>query len=349
MKKTRFLLLSAIEQFTCFFLINFTVKYFKMKALTLSSFGSSDVLEYKELNDPVLKTTDVLVEMKTIGLNFADLMRRNGDYPMRGTAPYINGFEGAGIIKDNNGHPAFKPGDRVAFADVPFANAELVAVPFDNLIPLPDEISFETAASIMLQGLTAHFLTSDSHAIKKGETVLIHAAAGGVGQLLIQVCKILGANIIGLVSSEKKKQIAVSLGADEVFLYAQDWKTKILEIHPDGVDVVYESIGNTMESSLAVTKTLGKVVFFGMAGGKLELGNPLLIIAHSKSIIGGDLWNYLVSREERLRRAKIFFDWFIDGKIKVAAPAIFKLSEGKKAHDFMEGRHSTGKVLMIPG
>ena len=267
---------------------------------------------------------------------------------MRGNKPYINGFEGAGIVKNNNGHAQFRIGDRVAFADVPFSNADLVAVPFDNLIPLPDEISFETAASIMLQGLTAHFLTSDSHKIKKGETVLIHAAAGGVGQLLIQVCKILGAKVIGLTSSESKKQIALSLGADAIFLYNQDWKTKVLETCPNGVDVVYESIGTTMESSLAVAKILGQVVLFGMGGGKLELGNPLWIIAHSKTIIGGDLWNYLTSREERLKRAKILFDWIVDGKIKLSAPTVFKLSEGKKAHDFMESRQSTGKVLMVP-
>lgn len=319
-----------------------------MKALTLSSFGASDVLEYKEVNNPVLKSNEILVEMKSIGLNFADLMRRNGGYPMRGSAPYINGFEGAGIVKDNNGHAEFQIGDRVAFADVPFANAELVAVPFDNLILLPEKINFETAASVMLQGLTAHYLTHDSHKIKKDETVLIHAAAGGVGQLLIQVCKMLGAKVIGLTSSESKIEIAISLGADCAFLYSQDWKAKVLEICPNGVDVVYESIGTTMESSLAVTKVLGQVIFFGMAGGKLELGNPLWIIAHSKTIIGGDLWNYLTSREERLKRSKIFFDWIIDGKVKVSNPTIFKLSEGKEAHDLMEGRHSTGKILMAP-
>jgi NADPH2:quinone reductase len=319
-----------------------------MKALTLSTFGNSDVLKYQEVSDPVLKNGEILVEMKAIGLNFADLMRRKGDYPMRGAAPYINGFEGAGIVKDSNNHPEIKPGDRVAFADVPFANAELVAVPFENAIPLPDEISFETAASIMLQGLTAHFLTSDSHTIKPGENVLIHAAAGGVGQILIQVCKILGAKVIGLASSENKRQVALSLGADAVFLYSEDWKTKVLEVCPTGIDVVYDSIGTTMEGSLAVTKILGQVVLFGLAGGKLEIGNPLWIIAHSKTITGGDLWNYLTSREERLKRAKQFFDWVIAGEIKISAPTVFKLSEGKKAHDFMEGRHSTGKILMVP-
>jgi NADPH:quinone reductase len=319
-----------------------------MKALTLSTFGSSDVLEYREISAPELKAGEILVEMRTIGLNFADVMRRNGVYPMRGNAPYINGFEGAGIVKDPNNHSGFKPGDRVAFADVPFANAELVAVPYENAIPLPDEISFETAASIMLQGLTAHFLTADSHKIKPGETALIHAAAGGVGQLLIQVCKILGAKVIGLTSSKDKREVALSLGADAVFLYDDDWKAKVLEICPNGVDVVYESVGTTMETSIAVTKILGQIVLFGLAGGKLELGNPLWIIAHSKTITGGDLWNYLTSREERVRRSAQFFEWVIAGKIKVAPPTIFRLSEGKKAHDLMEGRHSTGKILMVP-
>jgi NADPH2:quinone reductase len=319
-----------------------------MKALTLSEFGSSDVLEYKEVSSPVLKEGEILMEMKAIGLNFADLMRRSGAYPMRGTAPYINGFEGAGIVKDANNHPTFKPGDRVAFADVPFANAELVAVPFEHVVPLPDEISFETAASIMLQGLTAHYLTADSHKTKPGETALIHAAAGGVGQLLIQVCKILGAKVIGLTSSIDKKGIALSLGADTVFLYDEDWKAKVLEVCPNGVDVVYESIGTTMETSLAVTKTRGQVVLFGLAGGKLALGNPLEIIGHSKTITGGDLWDYLTSGEERIKRSAQFFEWVIDGKIKVSPPTIFKLSEGKKAHDLMAGRKSTGKILMVP-
>jgi NADPH2:quinone reductase len=267
---------------------------------------------------------------------------------MRGNTPYINGFEGAGIIADANNNEQYKKGDRIAFADVPFANAELVALPVENAIPLPSEISFETAASVMLQGLTAHFLTADSHKIKPGETVLIHAVAGGVGQLLIQVCKILGAKVIGLTSSVKKKKVAVSLGADAVFLYEENWRTKVLEICPEGVDVTYDSIGSTMEESLAVTKIFGQVVFFGLAGGSLNLGNPLLIIAHSKTITGDDLWNYLTSREERLRRSQQFFDWIINGKIKVSAPIVFKLSEGKKAHDFMEGRQSTGKILMVP-
>ena len=319
-----------------------------MKALTLSAFGSSDVLEYREVSDPVLKEGEILVEMKAIGLNFADVMRRKGDYPMRGHAPYINGYEGAGIVKDTNHHPAFRPGDRVAFADVPFANAELVAVPWEQAIPLPDGISFETAASVILQGLTAHFLTIDSHAIQPGETVLVHAAAGGVGQLLIQICKLLEANVIGLASSEEKRQIASAAGADAVFLYGEDWKRKVLDLCPQGVDVVYESIGTTMETSLAVTKKRGQVVLFGLAGGRLDLGNPLWIIAHSKTITGGDLWDYLTSREERIKRSEQLFAWINAGKLKPPLPTVFQLADGKMAHDHMETRKSTGKVLLMP-
>lgn len=319
-----------------------------MKALVFSSFGSSDVLEYAEIPNPELKPGEILVQMKAIGLNYADIMRRSGIYSLRGNAPYINGYEGAGIVVDNNGHSEYKIGDRVGFADVPFANAELVAVPATHVIPLPDYISFETAASALLQGLSAHFLTTDCHPTKAGETIVIHAAAGGVGQIMIQIGKLLGAKVIALVSSEHKKQVAVNLGADEVFLYSDDWRNKILAIHPTGVDAVFDSIGNTIEDSLHITKVRGRVVFFGMAGGEFKLGNPLYIIGTSKTITGGDLWDYLTSKEERVTRANQMFNWIQEGKIKIATPTVFKLSEGKQAHDFMESRKSTGKILLVP-
>lgn len=319
-----------------------------MKALTLSAPGKSDVLEYKEVDNPALKAGEILVKMEAIGLNFADIMRRSGVYPLRGNKPYINGYEGAGVVIDNNNNTMFKPGDRIGFADVPFANAELVAVPVSHAIPLPADISFETAASLLLQGLTAQFLTSDSHQVKQGETVLIHAAAGGVGQLLIQVCKLLGAKVIGLTSSESKRDISFSLGADNVFLYSEDWKTKTLELFPNGVDVVYDSIGSTMKESLEVTRICGQVVLFGLAGDKLELGNPLLIIANSKTITGGDLWNYLTSGEERIKRAQQLFEWIRSKQLTISVPTRFKLSEGRQAHDFLESRKSTGKILLIP-
>jgi NADPH2:quinone reductase len=319
-----------------------------MKALTIPMTGQSEVLEYIEVPDPVLKPGEILVKMEAIGLNFADLMRRSGVYPLRGSAPYINGYEGAGIVVNPNNNPEFKTGDRIVFADVPFANAELVAVPVAHAIPLPDDISFKTAASVILQGLTAQYLTADSHLVKPGEIVLVHAAAGGVGQLLIQVCKLSGAKVIGLTSTESKRQIALSLGADSVFLYNENWAQEVLKLYPKGVDVVYDSVGTTMKESLEVARIFGQVVLFGLAGGKLELGNPLWIIAHSKTITGGDLWNYLTSGEERTRRASQLFEWIRSKRVIVSDPAVFKLSEGKAAHDFLESRESTGKILLVP-
>lgn len=319
-----------------------------MKALTFSKFGNPDVLEYIEIPSPELKSGEILVEMKAIGLNFADVYRRKGNYHLKGNPPFIAGYEGAGIVVETNGNSDFKIDDRVAFADVPFANSELVAVPFEHVIPLPEAISFETAASILLQGLTAHYLATGSHKTAKGETILIHAVAGGVGQFLTQISKLLGANVIGLTSSLDKAKIAIQQGADHVFLYNEDWKSQILKTIPNGVDVVYDSIGSTLMDSFEVTKECGQVVFFGMAGGDPEFVNPRMLMDTSKTLTGGDLWSYLNSKEERIKKANQLFDWIANGDITIAAPTIFKLSEGKLAHDYLESRKSTGKIILIP-
>lgn len=319
-----------------------------MKALTFSTFGDSDVLEYIEIPGPELKSDEILVEMKAIGLNFADVYRRKGNYHLKGNPPFIAGYEGAGIIVDANNHPEYKVGDRVAFADVPFANAELVAVNTKHVLPLPEAISFETAASILLQGLTAHYLATDSHKTIKGETVLIHAVAGGVGQILTQISKFLGANVIGLTSSSQKAKVAFEQGADHVFLYNNDWKSDVLKITPNGVDVVYDSIGSTLMDSFEVTKECGQVVFFGMAGGDPAPVDPRMLMDGSKTLTGGDLWSYLNSKEERIKRANQLFQWIIEGKITLSTPTSFKLSEGKLAHDYLESRKSTGKIILIP-
>ncbi|OMQ09902.1 quinone oxidoreductase [[Flexibacter] sp. ATCC 35103] len=319
-----------------------------MKALTFSSFGNSDVLEYIEIPNPELKTDEILVEMKAIGLNFADVYRRKGNYHLKGNPPFIAGYEGAGIVVDANNHPEYKVGDRVAFADVPFANAELVAVNTNHVLPLPEAISFETAASVLLQGLTAHYLATNSHKTNQGETILIHAVAGGVGQFLTQISKLLGANVIGLTSSPDKAKVAIKQGADYVFLYHEDWKSKIFEIVPKGVDVVYDSIGSTLKESFEVTKECGQVVFFGMAGGDPEPVDPRMLMDGSKTLTGGDLWSYLNSKEERIKRANQLFSWIIDGKLTPTTPTSFKLYEGKQAHDYLESRKSTGKIILIP-
>src|SRR4051812_20825453 len=170
-----------------------------MKALIFEKFGGPEVLQYIDIPDPVIKVNEILVRMRAIGLNFADIYRRKGNYHLAGEPPYILGYEGAGIVEGIGANvQGISVGDRIAFADVPYANAELVAVPVEKAIPLPETISFAEGASVLLQGLTAHYLTKDSYAVKENDIVLVHAAAGGVGQLLVQVVKLLGGTAIGL-------------------------------------------------------------------------------------------------------------------------------------------------------
>lgn len=321
-----------------------------MKALIFETFGGPEVLQYKDVAKPVIKENEVLVRTKAIGLNFADIYRRKGNYHLAGNPPFILGYEGSGIIEQIGvGIKELKVGDRIAFADVPFANAEFVAVPMEKAIPLPNELSFEIAASVLLQGLTAHYLTSDSYKVNAGDMILIHAAAGGVGQNLIQIGKLLGAKVIGLTSSLEKSEVAYSIGADHVFLYKDNWNTEVKEVtNGVGVDVVYESVGSTLQDSFEITKIGGTVVFYGMSGGDPALVDPRMLMDTSKTLTGGDLWNVLTSLEERKQRSKQLFDWILEGKIVLKEPTTFSLRDGAAAHSLLESRKSVGKILLIP-
>ena len=321
-----------------------------MKALVYNTFGGPEVLEYREIADPVIGPNEVLIRMKAIGLNFADVYRRKGNYHLAGQPPYILGYEGAGIVEQVGADVhGIHVGDHLALADVPFANAELVAVPVDKAIPLPDSISFEDASSVLLQGLTAHYLTKDSYAVKSNDVVLVHAAAGGVGQLLIQIAKLLGGKVIGLTSSKEKAMVAQEAGADNVFLYSDDWKLAVLEeTNGKGVDIVYESVGSTLMDSFAVTRIGGTVVFYGMAGGDPVAIDPRMLMDTSKTLTGGDLWNVLTSLEQRVTRSSELFQWMEEGKVRVSKPTIFALHDGQEAHRYLESRKSTGKILLIP-
>ncbi len=321
-----------------------------MKALIFEKFGGPEVLQYKDIPNPVIKENEILVRMRAIGLNFADIYRRKGNYHLAGQPPYILGYEGSGIVEEVGvGITHIKVGDRIAFADVPFANAELVAVPVERAIPLPQAISFETASSILLQGLTAHYLTKDSFEVKAGQTILVHAAAGGVGQILIQIAKLKGAQVIGLTSSVDKSKAAYTVGADQVFLYNDNWVEEIKNISNGiGVDVVYDSVGSTLQKSFEATRVGGTVVFYGMAGGDPAPVDPRMLMDTSKTLTGGDLWNVLTSLEERKARSNQLFDWIQEGKITVQEPAVFSLNDGSNAHALLESRKSTGKILLKP-
>jgi NADPH2:quinone reductase len=324
-----------------------------MKALCFDRFGDPEVLEYRDLPDPVPAPGHAIVRAAAIGLNFADVYRRRGEYHLAGAPPYVPGYEAAGVVESvepgEGDLPRFSPGDRVGFTDSPFANAEKVRVPLDRLIPLPEDIDFETAAGLLLQGLTAQYLTRDSHSLRPGETAVVHAAAGGVGLLLVQIAKLLGARVYGLTSSEEKRAAALAAGADGVFLYREDWLGRLREATGGrGADVAYDSVGTTLPESFAAVRMGGHVVFYGIAGGKPAPIDPAMLMDSSKSLTGGDLWNVLNGWEERVRRAGELFQWVRSGQLQVRISARFPLAEGAEAHAFLESRGSIGKVLLLP-
>ncbi|MEW6420133.1 MAG: quinone oxidoreductase [Deinococcota bacterium] len=319
-----------------------------MRALTFSRFGGPEVLEYREVPDPQPAAGEVLVRTRAIGLNFADVYRRQGRYHLAGTPPYIAGYEAAGVVEVAPTRSSFRTGDRVAFADSPHANAELVAVPEDKLIPLPGDISFETAAALLLQGLTAQFLTRDSHRLQEGETVLVHAAAGGVGLLLVQFARAAGARVVGLTSSPEKAALAREAGAEEVLTYGEDWVAGARRFGGEGVDVVYDSVGRTLSDSFEAARVGGHVVFYGMAGGDPPPVDPRMLMDTSKTLTGGDLWNVLRTAEDRRTRAAALFERVRAGELTVRVAERFPLAEGARAHAFLESRQSSGKVLLLP-
>ncbi|WP_445491657.1 quinone oxidoreductase family protein [Niallia sp. 03133] len=321
-----------------------------MKALVFNEFGDKDVLYIKEIAHPVLKPNEILLKMKAIGLNFADIYRRKGNFHLEGKPPFILGYEGAGVVETvGENVSGIKIGDRMAFADVPHANAELVAVPAEKAIPIPIGITDEQATALLLQGLTAQYLASDSYSVKQGDVVLVHSAAGGVGQLLVQIAKIKGANVIAITSTSEKAEAARNAGADTVLFYKENWVEQVKEATAGkGADAAYDAVGSTLNQSFAAVRTGGNVVFYGMAGGEPPLVDPRMLMDTSKTLTGGDLWNVLQTKEDRLARSKQLFDWMKEGKLRIQSPATFPLRKGADAHELLESRKSMGKILLIP-
>ena len=320
-----------------------------MHALCFDQFGGPDVLTWREIPDPAVQPGHALVRMQAVGLNFADVYRRRGNYHITGQPPFIAGYEGAGEITAAPADSPFPAGTRVGFADCPLANAELVSVPFAKLIPLPTEISTDIAAAVLLQGLTAHYLTRDSHSLQPGETAVVHAAAGGVGLLLVQIARLLGARVIALVSSEAKRSAAREAGAELIFLSTETWPQLVRDATAGrGADVIYDSVGSTLADSFAATRTGGRVVFYGMSGGDPAPVDPRMLMDRSLTLTGGDLWNVLTSPEQRRLRAAELFDWIVSGRVRVQIAKTFPLRDGAAAHAYLESRAAIGKVLLLP-
>jgi NADPH2:quinone reductase len=325
-----------------------------MHALALDRFGGPEVLTWREVPRPELLPGTALVRMHAVGLNFADIYRRRGGYHLEGAPPYVLGYEGAGVVEEvgvkmEADAPKLAAGDRVAFADVPHANAEIVRAPLAKLVPLPAAVTFENAAALLLQGLTAQYLVRDSHALRAGELAVVHAAAGGVGLLLTQLAKLSGARVLALVSSPAKADAALGAGADWTASYDEDWPrvARARSTNARGADVVYDSVGVTLPKSLDAARVGGHVVFYGMAGGDPPPVNPRRLMDESKSLTGGDLWNVLTSNAERVRRSSELFDLALRGQLRVTIAKSFLLERGADAHALLEGRGVIGKVLLL--
>lgn len=316
-----------------------------MQALYFEEFGDASVLQYGEVPSPAIKQNEILVEMIYIGLNYADIYRRNGDYHIEEHTPYINGYEGLGTIKQMGSQvTGYEIGDKVFFVDVPFANAEFVAVPEEQAIRVPDELDDKVVASIGLQGLTADFLAHDLGRNQRNDKVFVHGISGGVGQILSQILTADNVNVYGVTSSQEKQALALNQGAKEVFLRHTDWE----EGYDDYFDTVYDGVGITLNQSKQLLKNRGDLVFFGIAGGSPPSIDLIDMLTSSKSILTGDLWDFLDSRSERERRSKRLFDYFIKEQVIISEPTIFSLSDGRSAYEYLESGKSIGKILLRP-
>ena len=317
-----------------------------MHALVFDDFGDADVLQYREFPDPVVMPGHLLVDVKASGLNFADIYRRRGTYRGMGKPPYVNGYEGAGIVSAvGEGVSDFQVGDRIGFVDVARANVTKLNVDKDRAIPLPDNISFEEAASILLQGLTAQYLCEDSAPVAKDHWILVHSAAGGVGRHLVRYCLSKGAHVIAMASSQSKRQVAEDLGAEFTLGYDGDWPTIVCDMTKGGADVVFDSVGSTLAKSIAATRRKGTIVTFGMSDANPEPVSPLVLMETSKSLVGGDLWDYLDTKAERCNRSERLFQLLADGVLQIPPIEVFPLRDGISAHRRLEDRSFSGKII----
>ena len=322
-----------------------------MKAIQVSEVGGPEVLKLVYLPTPDPKPNEALVQIKAAGVNFIDVYFREGRYPA--PLPFINGQEAAGlVVAVGTDVTTARLGDRVAYTGALGSYSEYATVPADRLVKLPDEIDFNQAAAAMLQGMTAHYLTHGTYPIKSGDNVLIHAAAGGVGLLLVQMAKHLGARVIGTAGSEEKAQLARDAGADEVIIYTkQDFETETRRLtEGQGVHVVYDGVGkDTFAKDLKVLRPRGYLVLFGGASGAVPAFDLLELTKHgSLFVTRPSLQHYVATREELDQRAKDVLQGIVRGDLKLHLHKTYSLEEAQQAHRDLEGRKTTGKLLLIP-
>ncbi|HYL14492.1 MAG TPA: quinone oxidoreductase [Terriglobales bacterium] len=323
-----------------------------MKGIQVKQPGGPEVMELVELPIPEPKANEAVVKIAAAGVNFIDVYNREGRYKV--ATPFVLGQEAAGTVSAvGKDVTSVKPGDRVAYTGVLGSDAEYAAVPADRLVKVPKGVDDRQAAAAMLQGMTAHYLCHDTYPLKKGETCLVHAAAGGVGLLLVQMAHNIGARVIGTVSTEEKAKLAREAGANDVILYTQtDFETETRRLTSGkGLDVVYDSVGKTtFDKGLNLLRPRGMMVLFGGSSGSVPPFDPIVLTQKgSLFLTRPSLMHYIITPAELQARAKAVFGMIAKGKLKLRIEHTYPLAQAQQAHRDLEGRKTTGKVLLLPG
>jgi len=311
-----------------------------MRAIVIEAKGGPEVLQLRDEPEPTAGDGELLVQVEAVGVNYRDVYEREGRGAAYGKAkvPLIVGAEGAGTVVST--------GERVGWVAAPGSYAERVVVPADAAIPIPDGVSSEQAAAVLLQGMTAHYLAYSTYAVQRGDVVVVHAAAGGVGLLLTQMCKALGAHVVATTSGGEKAELARGAGADETVGY-DEFRARVEAL--GGAHVVYDSVGaTTWDDSLASLRARGFMVLYGMSSGPAPELDPQALQAKSLYVTRPGLPQYIATREELLSRAGDVLGWVADGTLDVRIGGRYPLEDARRAHEDLEARRTTGKLLLVP-
>lgn len=322
-----------------------------MKAIRIHQTGGPEVLIYEDVDDPTCGPDQLLIRTEAIGVNFIDTYHRTGLYPLE--LPFTPGLEAAGTVAlVGSNVSGFSEGDRIAYAGVAQSYAEFVVAAPESVVPLPADIPPSTGAAAMLQGITAHYLSHSTYPLTAGHTALVHAAAGGVGLLLVQMAKRLGARVIGTVGTEEKEQLAWGAGADDVIRYSEvDFEDEVNRLTDGaGVDVVYESVGQaTFDRSLNCLRPTGTCVLFGQSSGAVPPFDPAILNQKgSLFLTRPTMAHYIPTREALLARTNEILGWISSGDLSIRIDRTVPLKDAGDAHRALEGRETRGKVLLAP-
>jgi NADPH2:quinone reductase len=322
-----------------------------MRAIVVTRRGGPEVLELQDVPDPEPGPGQLLVDVEAIGVNYRDIYEREGIGGYSAEPPFVAGVEGAGTVAAvGEGVTEFSAGDRVAWTAGQGSYAERVVVDEDRAVPVPDGVSSEIAAAVLLQGMTAHYLATSTYPVQAGDAVLVHAAAGGVGLLLTQIVKLRGGRVIATTSSDEKAQLARGAGADEVIGY-DGFSARVRDLTGgEGVAAVYDGVGrSTFDDSLASLRVRGFMVLYGAASGPVPPLDPMRLVAGgSLFLTRPSLQHYVARREELLQRAADVFGWIADGDLDVRIGHRYPLEDARRAQEDLAARRTTGKLILTP-